>query len=692
MKKYIRLWAFLTAACMGCGAWQASAESQPTQITAVAFDDSGNLLISVTGEGFDPQVRMEPAPNNQYRVVIQGVDVAVDARLSQTLTTFKDSAIRKVPAIDSVRLSSDKSSQRFELVLNTWQKLQPQVRSNNGQQIVIALVGNHQLPAAILARQQQVEETRRRVEQKRQADIAAQEAFKKAETLRQQALEKQRLDRIRLAEAHQKQLAQEAQQRAAAVEAARKKKVEAASNLSKLQQQATLQRQVFNANKPVVNAVVASTNSRQRAPIAVGTPNLDGNGLPDEPGSTTSQMVDDSTENYAQLQLAQSFGKPFSPRSLANDRMTPAGQDMPYSPSDETVTPIHLKTTPATFKPDQGNVDAMDENPDYQRVFSSINGLSLYALVNRPGVNPALLQAWQAVRDGNATGAEMLLRNTLEKYPNDAGARYLLARILLYQGIDSSEPGKSLSAQGKQRELARQELLKVLVQTPYLPAYISLLNLYLEDGNDSDAQRLWNKASAEYPDDAMVLYQQGQLSERKGDWNTARYAYLQALAKQPENPEFHYRLAQVELKTGKPASAEWEIIQALATNPADVKVWSLLGQIAETQQDSARAARYYKQAIQPDTLLRYARLLETQKQSTQALALYKAVETLAGDDADQLFSLGMTYAAYQRPDRAEAMLKRFLSVNRNPSDGRALQAQTVLKQLRAKPKRQSEAF
>jgi|GEM_PF-5841798 len=678
MKQYNGLWALLAAACVGCGALPALAEpvSPPiTHITDLQVDDAGNLVLAVTGEGFDPLVRLEPTANGQYRIVIQGADVALDTKLKQTQGTFSAALLRKIPAIENVRLSPDAHNQRFELVLTAWQKIQPQVRSNNGQQIVISLIGNHDLPPAILARKRQAEAAKPQVLHKQANVIEASEAPAGTPTgskpPRQPIMVKQRPD-------------QNAQQTRRVTDKPVQNKAVIASksqpnpNLSKLQRQ--LAATEILREKPVVKPFQKSDPHRQQ--IAVGPSNLDPQDLPKVAGTT-----EPTEENYVQLQLAQTFGKPFKPKTLANDRIPPAGQDMPYSPTDEMVTPIHLKATPANFKPDPSNLDPTEDASGYERVFSSTNGLSPYALANRPGMNPAFLQAWQSLREGNTTGAEMILGNLLEKAPDDAPARYLLARILLQPTVENAGNAQPGSETLRRRDIARQELLKILAKTPYLPAYISLLNLYMENGHYQDAQRVWVKASAEYPDDAMILYYQGRLSESKNDLETARYAYSQALSKQPDNPEFHSRLAQLELKAGKPASAEWEATEALTINPADATLWGLMARIAERQQDTQSAARYYARAIPPDTLLQYARLLESRKQTQPATALYKAVEALAGDDPDQLFNLSMAYVEHQQSDRAEAVLKRFLAISKNKPDVRIEQVKTALQQIRNKRER-----
>lgn len=648
MKQYNRILALLAATTIGigCNPLPALAGNPINQISAVTVDDSGNLVIQVEGEGFDPLVRLEPSViNGQYRILITGNDVTVSPSLKQNGTGLTRVVADKIPAVETAILNQSGKNQSFQLVLTAWQKLQPQVYSNNGQQIVIALVGDHSLPAAVIARRQQAELAKRQAEQKQQ-----------------QALAEQR---------RQKELQ--------AAQATRKK-----SYLAELQRQLSQPFKTAAPGAPASHTTVTSPSS-SHSQIAVNANNLD---LSEQ---QLSQANDAVPEALAQLQMAQTLGHRYNPQSLAQTQAQPdhPGQDMPFSPADETGTPMHLKATPANYKPDQSFGEALQNNPsDFEQVFSSINTLSIYALANRSQMSPAFLQAWQAIRDGNIAGAEMTLRNMMDKYPNDPAAQYLLAQVLLLPVRENPDSSPAVRADNiTRRETARQLLLKTIVHTPYLPAYSALLGLYLDDGNYKDAQRLWTKASAEYPDDPAILYQQGRLNEGLNDLATARYAYLQALAKQPENPELHYRLAQIELKSGKPDSARWEAMQALASAPQNSGIWTLMGQIAAQQQNPEQAARYYQQAINPDGLLQAAKLLEAQHQPQSALNLYKAVETLAENDADQLYALGQTYAEHQQNERAEAVLKRFLTITKAVHDSRTEQAQALLKQVGRKHKR-----
>ncbi len=690
------------------------AEPADNRVNDIAVDTAGNLVLNVSGEGFDPLVKLESAPNGQYRIILQSNDASLAPELTQRRQAVVQALQAKIPAIESADFSPDGG---FRMVITVWQKLQPQVRGNTGSQIVIGLTGNHSLPPTVALRKQQAETAHKLAERKQQQAKAQQEAARQKAAEAAEALRQQQAKQAALRKKQQEQaLALKRRQDVLlALKSAQEKEKGSLAPPQKPMVKATGEQK-----RPHLTALQQAQRSGKLPSIAINGENLDLSDLqqPSRNPSQIAQAFSPDSEldaiNFQLTQELQRLQKQFHPGMLAQDKI-PANRNQPdgIQPNPQTTTPnqaaededspdaapsqpLKLKAAPAGFTPDedQGNFDRpADGAPSgFQRVFSIQNTQSPYSLLNNPNANAGIQKAWQDILAGNLTGAELGLRTWLEKSPTDSIARFLLAQVLLQptteavaeaQGNNSQKTTQETTAR---REAARQELLKIVNQSPYLPAYVALLDGYIDDENYTGAQRLWMKVSSLYPNEAAVFYEQGRLNDGLKDTATARYAYLQALTKQPGNPEFHYRLAQLELKDGHPDAAQWELSQALALAPTDSRLWKLMGFIAEKRQEPQKAARFYRQAVQADALINLARMLEnqnpvSQERKEQAQSLYRAVESLAGDDLDLLYNLGMIYAGQRKADRAEAVLKHFLQLNQNPQDSRIPQAKNALKEL-----------
>jgi Tfp pilus assembly protein PilF len=632
------------------------AQDGASTITSIQVDASGNLIMDVGGEGFDPLLEVKGAKPGPYRITLSGENVTLAESIRLDAAGFSEALSRQVPAVTGVKFMQEQAGVR--LVLDAWRPLHPRILSNTGSRITIELVGDHSLPpgkAAVLkpkpVPQPQVTDEQKQEEAQRQAILRRLAAQREQEEQREAELK--RIAAERLAAEKQAAPAQPVKALPKPVQktAARLPQPPKATPASTWQPAA----RHINAEEVTLDLTPASKPSQ---------PSLT---VPRAETATPAPAKTDTT---------------FTPKALMNDRIPagPADNDSDGKPTE----PLKLKATPPEFEMHR-------PQPAFQQVYRAPDsGVpdSLYTLMKRSDLQPKVREAWQAVQQGDLVRAETGLRDVLEKTPDDAAARYLLARVLLkpvIEGIVSDVPGSREQDFQARREAARQELLKIVTKQRFLPAYLTLMDLYLDEENTDDAGRLWEKMTAQYPEDAAVLYEKGRLNEALGDMAAARDAYISALTRQPDNAEFHYRLAQVELKANRLDAAHWELNQALALAPDDGRFWKLMGYIAEKQNDPQKAAQFYREAAQPDALINYGRLLEGQNQPEKALAVYVAAENLAGDDTDILFNLGMIYNRMKREDRAEATLKRFLDLEKDTRDSRVAKARSILKQMNPTP-------
>ncbi len=626
-----------------------------TQVRDIHLNSAGDIVLVVNGDGFDPQFSTRPLPDGAFQITITGSGVTLNGPEQTALSSALSS---QIPAILNCLLASDKTG--FQLNLTVDHRLQPQIRSNNGQHIVIALMGDHHAAPERLAKQQ------RAIAQQKQAEIDQQ---RQAALARQQ---KQKAD-------EQRAILQ--RQKAAAQQLMLKKQTEAA-----------------NRAKPHIPSIATGpsaidtdwqTTDPAEVPMslmAVDTPTdpqKTGDAMENDPVVSLNLPVHQRANGGYDIDFPRNLNHPLVPDQLAQHIIPNAPKPPDFTklsqanalpvqeePEQAPSNPIRLKSTPANYQlDDPGQPGPM---PSVEKTGS----FSEYA----PFKEATLIRAWQDLQNGNTDGAELGLRSFLERSPSNVEARYLLAQTLL-KPVRATPPGSPTVDQSR-REAARQALLTVVNQQPFLPAYISLLDLYLADQNWTDTGRLLEKVAPLYPQESRIWTAKGRWLEGKADWSGAQVAYTQALALSPQHAETHYRLAQVYLQSGNPKACEWELLQVLAIAPDDARCWKLLGYLAEQQGDTAKATLLYRESLQPDVMLNYARLLENQNQVTEALAMYQAVESLAHTDPDLLFQLVLTYNRLKKTTRSEATFKRLNELVQDKQDTRLVQARTVLKKIK----------
>ncbi|MBX2861011.1 MAG: tetratricopeptide repeat protein [Vampirovibrio sp.] len=122
---------------------QDAAESTIPKLVSV-HPDSGaeTLVLQVQGGTFDPVLHLEPAKNGGYRIVIEGHPAVLDDALKRDTVAVSDELSSAIQGVQSVQLFQEQKTDgppavRLELV--TASKIQPQIQSNTGSIITIAL-------------------------------------------------------------------------------------------------------------------------------------------------------------------------------------------------------------------------------------------------------------------------------------------------------------------------------------------------------------------------------------------------------------------------------------------------------------------------------------------------------------------------------------------------------------------------
>ncbi len=647
-----------------CSAWSEA----PNQITSIQLAPNGDLIFTVNGAGFDPQLLVRPLPQGNYQITIGSRAAKLNGPSELPLA---EQIQTRIPAIESTLLSGDDTG--FQLNLTSWQKLQPQILSNTPHKIVITLVGNRQRPphsqAKFVAKTLAGEATPVKQPVKPESatshpikplvlspaktkavDLVAKSAPTEAPKQPEKPIQPQKVsDKRTEAEASPIPV------RSTASAVVKSKAVEDSKT-----------RPV--ASSPVSPVKAVSAAKRVSVPVRVASiapKALEMDWLPIQQEPRPSQSLTPASPGHDLEAL--NF---LSQSESATSGVAPIQPTSP-EPEAQEKSALRLQKTPAGYElPTQPSVASQSSKPF---AVPSVLSNEYTALLE-----PALQRAAEDLRNGRLDNAELSLRGLLAREPNHPQANYLLALTYLSPANQTS-PSETDSS----RKQEAQRLLETLMaHSPSLLVSQQLVELALDQDQLETASTLLKDALKQFPDNAWLWYLEGRVLEEGKHWDAAKSAYTQALGLDPHHPEYHYRLALMHMKQENWAACTRELNQALGIAPDDARYLKLMGYLAEKQVVPLAAAHYYKAALQSDAMLYYGRLLQQQKRTAEALSLYQAVESIAENDADLLLSLGTLYTEAKAPQRAQIVLKKLIQLIPDASDPRQSQARALLKQAK----------
>lgn len=167
----------------------------------------------------------------------------------------------------------------------------------------------------------------------------------------------------------------------------------------------------------------------------------------------------------------------------------------------------------------------------------------------RPHLDPALIEAYEALQRGNLAQAEEAYQQTLAHDPWNGDALHGMAVLHLRQGRpDMAEPyyQKALEADPKD---ARALAGLISLQSPADPL---------------QAESRINSLLARIPESPFLNFSRGNLLAEQGRWNEARQAYARAASRDPANPDYLFNLAVSLDRLQQPGPAARHYQQALA--------------------------------------------------------------------------------------------------------------------------------
>jgi len=179
-----------------------------------------------------------------------------------------------------------------------------------------------------------------------------------------------------------------------------------------------------------------------------------------------------------------------------------------------------------------------------------------------------------------------------------------------------------------------------------------------QDGKIPEAERSLRAALQQAPRDPSALSLLGVILDAQKRYDEAESAYRQALATLPGSPGVLNNLGNHYLAQGKTDQARAAFLKVVLADPAHPNANLQLAQFSVAAKQGAVALKYLdrlppeNQALPPVAILR-AQALKLSGQDTAAGNLLREVESKAAHDSNVAFSIGVTFANWQRYTDAE---------------------------------------
>ena len=189
-----------------------------------------------------------------------------------------------------------------------------------------------------------------------------------------------------------------------------------------------------------------------------------------------------------------------------------------------------------------------------------------------------------------------------------------------------------------------------------------------QQGNVTEAERQARAALEKEPHDPAALSLLGVILDAEQRYGEAESAYQKALAIVPGSPAVLNNIGNHYLAEGKPDEAHAAFLKVVAADPRHPNANLQLAQLSVSARQGAAALKYLdrlppeNQDALPVAILR-ARAMKLAGQDQAAGRLLGQVESKAGSDPSVAFSLGMTYAEWQRYADAESAFTRALDAD-----------------------------
>jgi len=255
----------------------------------------------------------------------------------------------------------------------------------------------------------------------------------------------------------------------------------------------------------------------------------------------------------------------------------------------------------------------------------------------------------KALYRGEYQQAAQLAERFLQKFPNDARARLILARANLLQG---------------KLEPAFYELQKILTADPHNTDALFYLSLVAKAISQEEYQRLYALA----PDSGRVHQLMGESALATENATQAEAEFLQALKTKPDSVEVLTELADLKRSQSKFEEAVEYYVQAEHLGPLTFDVAYGLGTCYTFKQDQAKAILYFRKAVTLDRASAPGHFglgdaLFQDGHFEESVPEFKAAIVLEPRMEQAYFLLGRAYQKLNRRDQANKLFEQLSKLN-----------------------------
>ena len=256
---------------------------------------------------------------------------------------------------------------------------------------------------------------------------------------------------------------------------------------------------------------------------------------------------------------------------------------------------------------------------------------------------------------GDYRKAELELSQALAKKPNSADTLYLIGKTYWKE----SRPIDALNSLVRAHALAPKNTDIIL-----LMAQISIAEGYYED-----AIPLLQKGLTIAPHNAGLLSALGESYFRSENINKAMTAFQQAVVIQP-SPRAYGFLGLSHASLGRFDQARLDFLNGLKLDPSNSFCLFNLGYIAQQQGDYQTAINTYERVLRgnpdfPNALLQLATLRMQSRQFPEAEALLKRYVRVARNPVTGYYKLAMVERELHKPEASKRDLATFQSLSKN---------------------------
>jgi tetratricopeptide (TPR) repeat protein len=259
--------------------------------------------------------------------------------------------------------------------------------------------------------------------------------------------------------------------------------------------------------------------------------------------------------------------------------------------------------------------------------------------------------------EGDAAGAERVLRQAVAARPSEVVLLDVLARLLeergrLPEAIEFYRAGRTLRP----------------------GSGVALGTALSKAGRGEEGEAVLRDLIARQPKNPELLFSLGSALGDQKKFTEAEAAFRQAIALKADYALGNYGLGWALQQQKKLADAETAYRQAIAAQPDLARAYINLGNVLRDQKKLTEAVATFRQAItvKPDYAKAYYNLglvLSDQKKLGDAAAAYRKATDLQADFAAAYTNLGIILAEQKKPLEAEAAFRKVIALEPDEAEG-----------------------